>query len=309
MRLRPGVLPALLLGPLLLLAIYPAGAQQSGKVWRIGLLASGSPSTAAPYVEAFRRGLRQAGHVEGQDVAFEPRWAGGRSDLFPQLAADLVNKKVDLILTWGSTATTAAQRATTTRPIVFVAVGDPIGVGVVANLARPGGNITGLTNISADLSTKLLDLLNEAVPALTRIAVLQNPVNPISPFLLKQTEAAARTLELHLTVVDVRHPNEFEDAFAAMTTARVGALVVLADPMFLTHRARIGDLATKSRLPAIQCEAICGGGRPNDLRAKPVRVVPPGRDVCRQDSERCKPWRPSRGTTDQVRARGQQKDR
>jgi putative ABC transport system substrate-binding protein len=224
---------------------------QAGRVWLIGLLASGSPASAAPYIDGLRRGLQEAGYIEGRNLALEERWAGGRSDLFPGLAADLVSRKVDLILAWGSTATTAARAATNTLPIVFVAVGDPVGIGVVSNLARPGANVTGLTNISADLSVKLLELLNETIPALARIGVLQNPANPATAFLLKQTETAARSFGARLTVVAARDPSEFEDAFATMVKARAGALVVLADPMFLTHRSRIADLAAKSRLPAV----------------------------------------------------------
>jgi putative ABC transport system substrate-binding protein len=234
----------------MLFAALPAEAQQP-KVPRIGALLSGSSSTTTHYIEAFRQGLRELGYVEGQNIAVEYRWAEGRSDRFPDLAADLVRAKVSLIFAWGTTAVTAAKRATGTIPIVFVGVGDPVGTGVVASLARPGGNITGLTNISAELSSKHLELLKEIVPGLTRAAVLRNPINPASTSQLRETQSAAQALGVQLQVVEVRDPKEFESAFSAMTRERARALIVLADPVFLSHRTQISDLAAKSRLPAV----------------------------------------------------------
>jgi putative ABC transport system substrate-binding protein len=175
----------------------------------------------------------------------------GGGESVPRFAADLVRAKVDLIVAWGTTAVTAAKQATRTVPIIFVAVGDPVGTGVVASLARPGGNITGLTNISTELSAKMLELLKEVVPGLTRVAVLRNPTNPVSAPQLRWTEVAAGSLGMQLQVVDVRDPKELEGAFSTMSRERAGGLTVLADPMFLSQRTRIADLAARTRLPAM----------------------------------------------------------
>lgn len=242
------VVAALALG--LLAAPLVAEAQQPGKVARMGMLMTGSPSAARPLIEGFRQGLRELGYSEGQNLAIEYRWVEGKVDQFRDAAADLVRVKVDVILAWGTTAVTAAKQTTSTVPIIFVAVGDPVGTGVVSSLARPGANITGLTNISAELSAKLLELLKEVVPGLTRVAVLRNPTNPVSAPQLRWTEIAAHSLAVQLQVVEVRDPRELEAAFVAMTKEKAGALTVLADPMFLSQRIRIAELAAKSRLPA-----------------------------------------------------------
>jgi putative ABC transport system substrate-binding protein len=232
----------------LALAPLQAEAQQTGKVPRIGVLLTGSPSTVGQ-TEAFTLGLRELGYVEGQTVAIEYRWGGGRADGFTEGATDLVRIKVDLIVAWGTTAATAARRATSTLPIVLVAAGDPVGTGLVTNLARPGGNVTGLTNISAELSAKLLEILKEVVPGIKRLGVLRNPSNPVSAPQLRWLELAARSLGIEPRVVDVRDPTEFEAAFSSITRNRVDALAVLADPMFLGQRTRLADLAVQSRLP------------------------------------------------------------
>jgi putative tryptophan/tyrosine transport system substrate-binding protein len=236
----------------LLLAISSsANAQQLTNVPQVGTLFSGYSSTATHYVAGLRQGLRELGYVEGQNIAIQYRWAEGRSDRFPDFAADLVRAKVDLIFAWGTTAVTAAKQATTTIPIVFVGVGDPVGSRVVSSLARPGGNITGLTNISAELSSKHLELLKEVVPGLSRVAALRNPVNPASASQLKETQAAATGLGVQLRVMEVPDPKEFENAFSAVTRWRAGALIVLADPVFLSHRIQISELAARSRLPTV----------------------------------------------------------
>lgn len=247
-RKTAGVIVTVLLG--ILVAPLASDAQQERKIARIGALMTGSPAAAGPYIEAFRQGLRELGYSEGENIAIEYRWVEGKADLFREFAADLLRVKVDLIVAFGTTAVTAAKQATSTVPIIFLAVGDPVGTGIVASLARPGGNVTGLTNISAELSAKLLELLKEVVPGLTRVAVLRNPTNPVSAPQLRWTELAARSLGVQLQVVDVRDPKEFEAAFLSMTRERAGALTVLADPMFLSQRRRIADLAAKSRLPA-----------------------------------------------------------
>src|SRR4030095_7183977 len=165
------------------------------------------------------------------------------------VATQFVRAKVDVIVAWGTAATAGAKLATTAIPIIAVAVGDPVGTALIASLTRPGGNITGLSNMSAELSAKQLTLLRELLPLVTDVAVLRNPTNPVSEPQLKWTALAARPLHLQLHVIDVRAPNELDSAFAAATRERVGAMTVLADPMFLSHRAQIADLAIKNRLP------------------------------------------------------------
>jgi putative ABC transport system substrate-binding protein len=163
----------------------------------------------------------------------------------------MVALPVDVLVTWGTPATVAAMQATSTAPIIFLAVGDPVGSGIVASLARPGGNVTGVTNLTSELSTKQLELLKETVPELTQIAVLRNPGNPVSALQLRWTELAARSLGVQLHVVDVHDPSGFEAAFWSMTRERAGALTVLADTMFLSQRRQITDLAVTHRLPAV----------------------------------------------------------
>ena len=189
--------------------------------------------------------------MDGQHIVLESRSAEGHYEQLPILAAQLVARPVDVLVTWGTPATVAATQATSTVPIIFLAVGDPVGSGIVASLARPGGNVTGVTNLSVDLSAKQLELLKEAVPGLTQIAVLRNPRNPASALQLQWTELAAQALGMQLHVVDVHDPSEFEAAFLSMTRERAGALTVLADTMFLSQRRQIVDLAVKHRLPAM----------------------------------------------------------
>jgi len=236
----------------LLLALgHAASAQQAGKVPRIGALLSGSSSTAGHYAEAFRQGLHDLGYVEGQTIAVGYLWAEDRSDRFVDLAADLTRAKVDLILVWGTPAVAAAKKATATIPIVFVAVGDPVGSGIVASLARPGGNVTGLSTLGTEIAGKRVELLKEAVPRIARVAVLRNLTNPVSVSMLKETQVTAHALGVQLQVIEVRAPNEFDGAFAAITGERTGALIVLPDPVFLSYRTRLVDLAAKHRVPAI----------------------------------------------------------
>jgi putative tryptophan/tyrosine transport system substrate-binding protein len=226
-------------------------AQQSGTIPRIGALFTGPSATATPYVEAFRRGLRDLGYIEGRNIAMEHRWADLRTDHFGDLAAGLVRAKVDILFTWGSTATAAAKQATSTIPIVFVGVGDPIGQKFVVSLSRPGGNVTGQSNLSRELSQKHLELLKEIVPRLDRLAALRNSDNPVSALQLRETEDAARTFGVQLQVVELSDPAKFDGAFLTMKRQRAEAVIVLADPVFLSHRKRIADLAVNSRLPTI----------------------------------------------------------
>jgi putative ABC transport system substrate-binding protein len=235
----------------MLLALpFPAWAQAT-KSPRIGVLLSGSASTAGHYVDAFRQGLRDLKHVEGQTITVDYHWAEGRSDRFAELAVELVRSKVDLMLVWGSTAVSAAKQATSTIPIVFVAVGDPVGSGFVASLARPGGNVTGLSTLGTEIAGKRVEILKEVVPKVSRVAVLRNPSNPGSALQLNETQAAARGLRVQLQIVEVRDPRELDGAFLAMGRERAGAFIPLGDPVFLSYRTKIGELATKHRLPAI----------------------------------------------------------
>ena len=224
-----------------------AHAQQPAGVPRIGLLRAGSPPDAN--VEAFRQGLRDLGYVEGRNIVLEYRWAEGKAERIPELTAELVRLKVDVIVTTGSIGALAAKQATSTIPIVVPAMADPVGAGVVASLARPGGNITGLAMLNTELSEKRLELLKEVLPKVSRVAVLRDP--RMAPTDLKATEGAARTLGLHLQVLEVWDPDGFAAAFAAAKQGRAGALNILASNVFYAQRARIVNLAVKTRLPAM----------------------------------------------------------
>ena len=227
-----------------------AEAQQAGKVFRIGVL-SPDLSPGAGVREVLRQSLRELGYVEGLNLAIEWRDAEGKTERFDDLAAELVRLKVDVIVAIAPAATFAAKRSTASIPIVMVNTPDPVQLGLVVSLGRPGGNVTGTTTLSADLSIKQLELLKAAVPRAVRIAVLWNPSNPWHPLALKGVEAAARSLAVQLQILEVRGPEEFDSAFAAMTRKRAGAVLVLADPVTVFHRTRLADLAAKRRLPAM----------------------------------------------------------
>ncbi len=250
MKLRSiGLIVTLALG--ILAAPLTAQVRQPAKVYRIGVL-SGSGRTSAPHVrQAFYQRLRDLGYVEGQNIIIEWRWAEGKLDRLPDLAAELVQLNVDLIVATAPAPVLAAKNATRTIPIVMVFTPDPVQLGLVASLARPEGNITGLSSMSIDLSAKQLELLKEAVPKILRVAVLMNPANPWHALGLKEVGVRAQALALDLEILEVRRPEEFEDAFSAITRKRGGAVLVLADPMFFTHRTRLAELAAKHRLPAV----------------------------------------------------------
>lgn len=227
-------------------------AQQRTKVPLIGAITGPSSSVAPPYIEAGRRGLRELGYVEGQNIAIEYRFGGGRgsaAERLPVLAAELVNLKVDVIVAVGDPAIYAAKKATTTIPIVMTAAGDPVAGGLVASLARPGGNITGTTFLSSELAGKRLELLREAVPKASRAVALWNPKNPGGSLDLKETQVAARAMGVALQVLEVQDPKEFDRAFSAMTKPEL--LIVLTDPVTWSNRREIVDLAAKHRLPAM----------------------------------------------------------
>jgi ABC-type uncharacterized transport system substrate-binding protein len=240
--------------PLLLSTLLgTAAAQPHGKVFRIGYLNPGSPSDPLSQrrLEAFRQGLRDLGYVEGRNIVIESRWAEGQYDRYPALAADLLRSQVDVIVAQSGAATHAAQQATRTIPIVMSLVNDPVGSGLVASLAHPGGNVTGLTIMSPDLVGKQLQLLKEVVPELSRVAVLRHPDNPASTAQSREAEIAARALGARLQILDARGPHEIDSAFAAMTRERAGALLIVPDVVFQTHRRQIAELAANRHLSSI----------------------------------------------------------
>jgi putative ABC transport system substrate-binding protein len=240
------LLPGLLAAPL------AAGAQQPARMPRIGFLSAAVLGVSSPALDAFRQGLRELGWVEGQNIVVDYRLAEGRSDRLPDLAAELVRLKVDIIVAEATQGVIAAKNATTTIPIVMInGSADPVGLGFVASLARPGGHVTGLSySVGPEIFGKGLGLLKEIVPKVRRVAILSNPASPVQPLLIREVNGAARSLGVQLQHLEVRGPNEFDGAFAAMSNERVGALLVVADAMFVFHRTRLADLAARSRLPA-----------------------------------------------------------
>jgi putative ABC transport system substrate-binding protein len=236
----------------ILAAPHASEAQLPAKVPRIGMLWFGSPvGGPSPHLEAFRQGLRELAYTEGQNIVIESRHAAMRPALLPDLAANLVLPKVDVIVAAGDPAIHAARHATSTIPVVMVAGADPVGSGLVTSLARPGGNLTGLSALSPELSGKRLQLLTEAIPRVSRIAVLWNPADPANALELRETQATGQALGVQLQLLEVRGPEDFESAFAAMTSERAEALITLGDPLTVSHRMRIVDLAAKSRLPGM----------------------------------------------------------
>jgi putative ABC transport system substrate-binding protein len=218
----------------------------------IGFLGSGLPGTAAPNVAAFRQGVSETGYVEGQSVAIEYRWAEGRYDRLPALAADLVGRKVDLIVASGSLlCALAAKSATSTIPIVFPAISDPVAAGLVASLARPGGNLTGFSPFQFELMPKRLELLTELVPQARVIALLANPNDPRTEGLIRDMQEAARAKGVHLPILAAAAEDDIDAAFATLTQLRAGALVVAADPLFSSRREQLLALASRHAIPAI----------------------------------------------------------
>ena len=232
-------------------------AQQARKAWRIGYLSAGSspapPAQPSPFSSAFRQRLRELGYTEGQHITIEYRWGEGKADRLPGLAAELVNLKVDVMFAPSQQAALAAKQATKAIPIVFVVLGDPVAAGLVASLAQPGGNVTGLGAVGGgggEIAAKRLQLLKEVAPAITRVAVLWNPSNPGNVRVMKVLTDAAGLLGVHLYPHEVPEPATLSNAFAAMAKEPVGALLVVADPTFAPNYKLIVDFATKSRLPS-----------------------------------------------------------
>jgi putative tryptophan/tyrosine transport system substrate-binding protein len=230
-------------------ALLAAQGRRETKTHQIGVLTDNAPHSL--FAEGFRGSLRDLGYVEGQNLAIDWRSTEGRSAPLNDLASELVGSKVDVIVATYPAAAFAAKRATTTIPIVMVHTPDPVQLGLVASLARPGGNVTGLTSLSADLSTKQLELLKEAVPLASRVAVLWNPGNPWHPIAVKGLAAGGRALKLQLQMVPVQGPGEFQNAFATMRKERAQAVLLLADPVTYVHRKRLADLAISHRLSSM----------------------------------------------------------
>jgi putative ABC transport system substrate-binding protein len=244
---------ATLAGGLLGSARSPAEAQQAGKVYRVGVLSPFSSSFGpGPSFEAFRQTLRELGYVEGRNIALEYRWADGRYDRLPDLTAELVGLRVNVIFSaWSTPAALATKKATSTIPIVFAGVGDAVGVGLIASLARPGGNVTGSTFITEETIGKQLELLKAVVPRIARVGVVINPVNPVYSVVLKASEAPARALGLQLEVVGVQGAEDLERTFRAAIKGHVDGLVVLRDPVLIANQARLLTLTATARLPAM----------------------------------------------------------
>ena len=220
---------------------------QQPKVWRIGFLAPVPPTPVM--LSAFRDGLRGRGYVEGQNLSIDVRWPQGSFDQNPSVVTEFVNSNVDVIVAWATPTVIAVRRATSTIPIVMEGVGDPVGSGFIAILARPGGNITGLTIISVELSAKLMELFAELVPGMKRVGVVRNPNNPAVTVMLRETEDAVRKLNMQVEVVNAQASDEFERAFAQLSAKSVDGVVVLSDPTTIEHSRRIAELAQSARLP------------------------------------------------------------
>ena len=240
-----------------------AEAQQPKKVPRIGFLLAASASVQESRLEAFKQGLRELGYVEGKNIVIEWRYAEGKADRLSELAAELVRLKVDVIVTGGPTATRPAKEATNTIPIVMTQDSDPVRSGFVASLARPGGNITGLSTLAPELSGKRLELLKEIVPKLSRAAVFGNASNPESAQSLRETELAAAVLAVQLQYLDIRDSKDIESAFRSVSKGRAEALLVVsATPALLSQRTQVAELAVKNRLPSVyhRIEFVEAGG-------------------------------------------------
>lgn len=239
-----------------------AQAQRQAYLFKIGFLGNSTEALEANLVGPFREGLRELGYVEGRNLLIEWRWAEGEYDQFPKLIGELLAQKVEVIVTAGTPATLAVKKATTSTPLVMVAVGDPVGTGIVPSLSKPGGNITGLTSISTEMDAKRLELLKEVVPKVSHVAVLWNSVSPLQVLAEKRVQAAAQAIGVRILSLGVRNREEIQNAFATIIRERADALLVLADRLFLHHRAMIMNFAAKERLPGVHAyrELVEAGG-------------------------------------------------
>jgi len=241
----------LILGALLFAFCFEVRGQAAEKIARIGYMAAPTSSAELPRIDAFRQGLRALGYVEGHNIAIDYRFADGKFERLPEVAAELVRLKVDVLIAVSTNAALVAKRATSTIPILFIGVSGPIEAGLVESLARPGGNITGLTNIASVLSGKRLEVLKETIPKLSRIAVLWDPQNPGSSLQWKECEIAAKELGLRIYPMEVSSANKYESAFNEAMKARSAALAVTLNPLAASNQKRLVELAAKYRLPAI----------------------------------------------------------
>ena len=230
---------------------WPLAASAQSKTPRIGFMGNSTAALEANLVDAFREGLREHGYEEGRNIVIEYRWADGKYERFPALVAELIAAKVEVIVTAGTPAALAMKKATTTVPLVMVAVGDPVGTGLVPSLARPGGNLTGLSSVAPDLEGKRLQLLREVVPALSHVAMFINSVNPFHVSSIRQARAAAKTMGIKLQLHDIHKSEDLDDAFAAIRKERPDALLILADRVFLHNRERMMDFTKEQRLPNV----------------------------------------------------------
>jgi putative ABC transport system substrate-binding protein len=230
---------------------WPLASSAQSKIARIGFMGNSTAALEANLLDAFREGLRELGYEEGRNIVIEYRWADGKYDHFPVLVAELIAAKVDAIVTAGTPAALAVKNATTIVPLVMVAVGDPISTGLVPSLARPGGNLTGLSSIAPDLEGKRLQLLREVTPALSHVAMFINSLNPFHVSSMRQANDAAQAMGIKLQLHDIRKSEDLDDAFAAIRKERPDALLILADRVFLHNRERIVDVANEQRLPNV----------------------------------------------------------
>jgi putative ABC transport system substrate-binding protein len=230
---------------------WPLASSAQSKIARIGFMGNSTAALEANLLDAFREGLRELGYEEGRNIVIEYRWADGKYDHFPVLVAELIAAKVDAIVTAGTPAALAVKNATTIVPLVMVAVGDPISTGLVPSLARPGGNLTGLSSMAPDLEGKRLQLLRKVTPALSHVAVFINSLNPFHVSSMRQANDAAQAMGIKLQLHDIRKSEDLDDAFAAIRKERPDALLILADRVFLHNRERIVDVANEQRLPNV----------------------------------------------------------
>ena len=263
--------------------VWPlAGRAQPRKIPRIGILLPGTPASFSLRAKAFLEGLRNLGYVEGQTIEIEWRWGHDKVEGLPALAAELVARNVDILVTGGTPAAKALKGATGTTPIVMAIIGDPIAAGLVESLARPGGNATGFSIVAPDLSGKRLELLKEVVPAVSPVAVMLNAKNPQSQFELKETEAAARVLGLQTYPISISPERTLEEGFAAMSGAFARSLIILTDPIFFSQRERIVDPCRKAPIAGdVFFPGIRRGWRTVELWSERHRPVSPRRNLCR----------------------------
>ena len=265
LRTKPSLFRQLAIGlfaTFLLIIASATHAQQLGKIPRLCFLGNSTEALEASLIGPFREGLRAFGYVEGKNIVTEWRWAEGKYQRFPMLIQELMALKCDVLVTAGTPASLAVKEATTTIPLVMIAVGDPVGTGLIASLAKPGGNITGLTSIASDLEGKRLELLREVVPKTSHIAVIWNPISAFQVISEKEMQDAARALHIKVLSLGVKGEDDLPNAFAAVVKEKPGALFVLADRLFLHYRTRLMEFALKHRLPGVHAyvELVEAGG-------------------------------------------------